>query len=397
MPAFSYRALDADGRSRKGVLQADTARAARASLRDRGLNALDVSLVSEAAAQAGGRLSVTQLALMTRQMSALLGSGLPIDEALGALADGSEGVLRTRLVALRARVMEGATLAAAMAEAPGTFPALYRATIAAGEASGRLDTVLARLADYTESRQALRSKVILALAYPLLLSCVAILVVVGLMIWVVPQVINVFERSHQALPWATRVLVGISDVISQYGVWLLLPLVLLAVALGVAVRMPGLRRAWQRWVLRVPVLGRLIRAADTARFSRTLALLVASAVPLLEALNIAAQVVSNATLREAFARVAVRVREGSGLAKALEESGQFPPVPLRLVASGEKSGRLDTLLFDAANQQERELDTALDITTTVLGPGVILLVGGLVLFIVLAILLPIFSLDTLIR
>ncbi len=397
MPAFSYRALDADGRSRKGVLQADTARAARASLRDRGLNALDVSLVSESAAQAGGRLSVTQLALMTRQMSALLGSGLPIDEALGALADGSEGVLRTRLVALRARVMEGSTLAAAMAEAPGTFPALYRATIAAGEASGRLDTVLARLADYTESRQALRSKVILALAYPLLLSCVAILVVVGLMIWVVPQVINVFERSHQALPWATRVLVGISDVIANYGAWLLLPLVLLVAVLGVAVRMPGLRRAWQRWVLRVPVLGRLIRAADTARFSRTLALLVASAVPLLEALNIAAQVVSNATLREAFARVAVRVREGSGLAKALEESGQFPPVPLRLVASGEKSGRLDTLLFDAANQQERELDTALDITTTVLGPGVILLVGGLVLFIVLAILLPIFSLDTLIR
>jgi general secretion pathway protein F len=397
MPAFSYHALDAEGRSRKGVLQADTARAARASLRERGLNALDVSPVSESVAQTGGRLSVTQLALMTRQMSALLGSGLPIDEALGALADGSDGVVRTRLVALRARVMEGATLAAAMAEAPGTFPTLYRATIAAGEASGRLDTVLARLADYTESRQALRSKVILALAYPLLLSCVAILVVVGLMIWVVPQVINVFERSHQALPWATRVLVGISDVIAHDGVWLLLPLGLLAVATGVAMRSPALRRAWQRWALRVPVLGRLIRAADTARFSRTLALLVASAVPLLEALNIAAQVVSNATLREAFARVAVRVREGSGLARALEESGQFPPVPLRLVASGEKSGRLDTLLFDAATQQERELDTALDITTTVLGPGVILLVGGLVLFIVLAILLPIFSLDTLIR
>ncbi len=397
MPAFAYHALDVDGRSRRGVLQADTARAARASLRERGLNALDVSPVSESSAQAGGRLPVAQLALMTRQMSALLGSGLPIDEALGALADGSDGALRTRLVALRARVMEGATLAAAMSEAPGTFPTLYRATIAAGEASGRLDTVLARLADYTESRQALRSKVILALAYPLLLSCVAILVVVGLMIWVVPQVINVFERSQQALPWATRVLVGVSDLISTHGGWLLLLIVLLAAVVAVVLRLPAMRRSGQRWVLRVPVLGRLIRAADTARFSRTLALLVASAVPLLEALNIAAQVVSNATLREAFSRVAVRVREGSGLANALEESGQFPPVPLRLVASGEKSGRLDSMLFDAATQQERELDTALNITTTVLGPGVILLVGGLVLFIVLAILLPIFSLDTLVR
>lgn len=398
MPAFSYHALDADGHARKGVLQADTARAARASLRERGLNALDVVALSESAAHAGGRgLPMAQLALLTRQMAALIGSGLPIDEALGALAEGSEGSLRSRLVALRARVMEGSTLAAAMAEAPGTFPVLYRATIAAGEASGQLDQVLARLADYTESREALRGKVILALAYPLLLSCVAILVVSGLMIWVVPQVIGVFEQAHQSLPWATRVLVGISAAVERFGAWLLVPPVLLVIAGMVASRTPSLRVAWQRGVLRVPVLGRLVRAADTARFSRTLALLVGSAVPLLEALNIASQVVANATLREAFARVAVRVREGGTLARALAESGQFPPVALRLVASGEKSGRLDTMLFDAAAQQERELDIALGVATTVLGPGVILLVGGLVLFIVLAILLPIFSLNTLVH
>lgn len=398
MPAFSYHALDADGHARKGVLQADTARAARANLRERGLNALDVVAVSESSAHAGGRgLAMAQLALLTRQMSALIGSGLPIDEALGALAEGSEGSLRSRLVALRARVMEGSTLAAAMAEAPGTFPVLYRATIAAGEASGQLDQVLARLADYTESREALRGKVILALAYPLLLSCVAILVVSGLMIWVVPQVIGVFEQAHQTLPWATRVLVGISAAVERFGAWLLVPPVLLVIAGVVASRTPSLRVAWQRGLLRVPVLGRLVRAADTARFSRTLALLVGSAVPLLEALNIASQVVANATLREAFARVAVRVREGGTLARALEESGQFPPVALRLVASGEKSGRLDTMLFDAAAQQERELDIALGVATTVLGPGVILLVGGLVLFIVLAILLPIFSLNTLVH
>lgn len=399
MPAFAYHALDADGRTRKGVLQADTARAARASLRERGLNALDVSPVSDAAAMGEGDrgLSAAQLALLTRQLSALIGSGLPIDEALGALAEGSEGRLRSRLVSLRARVMEGVTLANAMAESPNTFPVLYRATIAAGEASGRLDTVLARLADYTESREALRSKVILALAYPILLTCVALLVVAGLMIWVVPQVIGVFEQAQQALPWATRVLIAVSDAVERFGLWLLLPPFLLVMA-GIAVaRTPALRRSWQRAVLKAPVIGRLVRAAETARFSRTLALLVSSAVPLLEALNIASQVVGNAVLREALGKASLRVREGQGLARALEETGQFPPVALRLVASGEKSGRLDTMLFDAAAQQERELDTALGVATTVLGPGVILLVGGLVLFIVLAILLPIFSLNTLVR
>ncbi|MCX7557068.1 type II secretion system inner membrane protein GspF [Xanthomonadaceae bacterium JHOS43] len=399
MPAFAYHALDADGRTRKGVLQADTARAARASLRERGLNALDVSPLSDAvlAGEATRGLSSAQLALLTRQLSALIGSGLPIDEALGALAEGSEGKLRSRLVALRARVMEGATLAAAMAESPGTFPVLYRATIAAGEASGRLDTVLARLADYTESRDALRSKVILALAYPLLLTCVALLVVAGLMVWVVPQVIGVFDQAQQALPWATRVLISISALIERFGLWWLLLPAVVALAIVIVARTPSLRAAWQRAVLKLPVIGRLVRAADTARFARTLALLVGSAVPLLDALNIASQVVGNAALREALTRVAVRVREGQGLARSLEESGQFPPVALRLVASGEKSGRLDTMLFDAATQQERELDTALGIATTVLGPGVILLVGGLVLFIVLAILLPIFSLNTLVR
>lgn len=399
MPAFSYHALDADGRTRKGVLQADTARAARASLRDRGLNALQVIPVSESAAAGHSRrgLSATQLALLTRQLSSLIGSGLPIDEALAALAEGSEGRLRAQLVALRARVMEGASLASAMAEAPGTFPILYRASIAAGEAAGKLDVVLVRLADYTESRQALRSKLLLALTYPTLLTLVALAVVSGLMIWVVPQVITVFENAQQSLPWATRVLMTLSAAIERFGPWLLLPPALLIVAALVIFRTPMLHARWQALMLRPPVLGRLIRATETARFARTLALLVSSAVPLLEALNIAAHVVENSALREALAQVAVRVREGQGLARALEESGQFPPVALRLIASGEKSGRLDAMLFDAAVQQERELDTALGVASAALGPGVILLVGALVLFIVLAILLPIFSLNSLVR
>ncbi len=400
MPAYAYQALDAAGRTKKGVLQADTARAARAGLRERGLNPLQVTAVAEGGggfARRRGGLSAQQLATVTRQLSALIGAGLPIDEALAALADGSDGRLRTQLVALRARVMEGATMAQAMAESPETFPTLYRATIAAGESSGRLDQVLERLADYTETRQALRARIILALAYPLLLTFVALAVVTGLMIWVVPQVITVFDQAHQTLPWATRVLMGVSDAIERFGPWLLLPPALFAAVLFLVARSPHLRQAWQRGLLRVPVLGRLIRAADMARFARTLALLVSSAVPLLEALGIAAQVIGNHTLRQSVARVGVRVREGQPLARALQETGEFPPVMLRLIASGEKSGRLDSLLFDAAAQQERELDTALDVATTVLGPGVILLVGALVLFIVLAILLPIFSLNTLVR
>ncbi len=398
MPAFAYHALATDGRSQKGVLQADTARAARASLRERGLHALEVSELAEGRTgrASGGRFSASQLATMTRQLATLIASGLPIDEALEALAEQADARLRTHLVPLRARVMEGSTLAEAMSESPGAFPMLFRATLAAGEASGRLDAVLARLADYTESRQALRAKILLALAYPVLLTCVALAVVAGLMIWVVPQVIEVFTQANQNLPAATRLLIWISETARLHGFWLLPAMAALVLGAGAAWRVPAVRERLQRELLRVPVLGRLIRATEMARFSRTLALLVSSAVPLLEAIQIAAQVIGNSALREAVAKVAVWVREGRGLAQSLRESGQFPPVMLRLIASGEKSGRLDAMLFDASAQQERELDTALGIATAVLGPGVILLVGALVLFIVLAILLPILSLNTLV-
>lgn len=402
MPAFAYHALDAAGRNQRGVLQADTARAARASLRERGLHPLQLDTLAENAANAtgarlGGALTGTQLALMTRQLAALIGSGLPIDEALAALADASDGRLRTQVVALRARVMEGAGLASAMAEFPATFPALYRASIAAGESSGRLDQVMRRLADYAENRDALRRRILLALTYPALLATVALLVVAGLMVWVVPQVVGVFSQFGESLPWPTRVLIGISDFVRDGAIWLLLPplaLVLLVVAIQ---RSTPLRAAWHRVVLRLPIFGRLVRAAETARFARTLALLVGSAVPLLESLGIAAQVVTNIPLHAALSRVAARVREGQGLSRALLDTGEFPPIAVRLIGSGEKSGRLDDMLFEAAAHQERELDTTLGVAMAALGPGVILAVGGLVLFIVLAILLPIFELNSLVK
>jgi general secretion pathway protein F len=401
VPAFAYEALDRAGKTQRGVLQGDTARAVRASLRERGLNALEVNPV-ESAHRAGSLfrrgLSGAQRSLLTRQHATLLRAGLPIDEALAALSEQNDDARAHALVAgLRARVLEGASLAAALAEAPESFPEIYRAAIAAGEQSGRLDQVLARLADYAEAREALNQKVWAALAYPLLLSLVALAVVGGLLAYVVPQIVGVFVQLHQTLPWPTRALIALSAVVRDFGWVLLLALLAAAIGVRVALRTPRLRTAWHRLVLRLPLVGGLTRAANTARATRTLALLTASAVPLLDALQIAAHVMPNLPMREAVRRAALKVREGSGFARALGESGYFPPVALRLIASGERAGELESMLEEAANQQQRELDRWLGTLTAVLGPLVILLVGAMVLFIVLAILLPIFDLNQMVK
>ena len=401
MPAFAYQALDQAGKTQRGVVQGDNARTVRASLRERGLNALDVSAV-ESGVRPGGLLrrglSGAQLALLTRQLATLLKAGLPLDEALGALAEQNDDThSRTLVVGLRARVMEGATLAAALADAPDSFPEIYRASIAAGEQSGRLDQVLARLADYSEARDALNQKVWAALAYPLLLSAVAVAIVAGLLAYVVPQIVGVFVQMHQQLPWPTRALIALSDFVKGWG-WLLL-IAVIAAAIGgrVALRAQQVRFAWDRFVLRLPLIGRLARAANTARCTRTLALLTASAVPLLDSLQIAAQVMPNLPMREAVKRAAVKVREGGSFSRALADSGYFPPVALRLIASGERAGELERMLDEAANQEQRELDRWMTLLTAVLGPLVILLVGAMVLFIVLAILLPIFNLNQMVK
>jgi len=399
VPAFAYQALDASGKTQRGVLQGDTARAVRGSLRERGLNPLSVDEVREGAARnaslfARRGLSGAQLALLTRQLATLIGAGLPIDEALGALSEQAENERqRGMTVALRSRVMEGASLAQAMAE----FQEIFRATVGAGEQSGRLDTVLEKLADYAEARDALRQKILAALAYPLLLSLVAAAVVTGLLTWVVPQIVGVFKNLHQTLPLATRALMGLSAFLRSWGWLILLLLIGAGIAARIALRSESVRYRWHAFVLRVPLVGRLTRAANTARATRTLALLSESAVPLLEALGIAAQVVPNLPMREAMRRAAFKVREGTAFSRALGESGQFPPVALRLIASGERSGELSRMLGEAAAHQQRELDRWLGALTAVLGPAVILLVGAMVLFIVLAILLPIFNLNQMVK
>lgn len=403
MPAFAFQALDTRGKTHQGVLQGDTARAVRGSLRERGLNPLSVDEISQGAGR-GRRLfearglGTTQLALLTRQLATLIGAGLPIDEALGALSEQAENERQRALtMSLRARVMEGATLAQAFGEFPDSFPEIFRATVTAGEQSGRLETVLEKLADYAEARDALKQKILAALAYPLLLSLVAVAVVAGLMTWVVPQIVGVFQNLHQTLPLATRALMALSAFLRSWGWLILLGLVALAIGIRVALREESLRTRWHALLLRLPLVGRLARAANTARATRTLALLVDSAVPLLDALGIAAQVVPNLPMRNALKRAAFKVREGTPFSRALGESGQFPPVALRLIASGERSGKLPHMLDEAAAHQQRELDRWLTLLTAVLGPAVILAVGAMVLFIVLAILLPIFNLNEIVK
>lgn len=405
MPAFQYVALDDRGRQRKGLIEADTPRMARQSLRERGLNPLGVDEVAGRERRGDRpwwrgrtRISATDLALITRQLATLVGSGLPLEEALGAVARQAE---RTRLsgllLAVRTRVLEGHTLATALSDFPQVFPELYRATVAAGEQSGHLDVVFERLADYTEARQQMRQKVSLALFYPLLLTGVAVLIVAGLLTYVVPQVVQVFASLNQQLPALTRGLIALSEFLQRHGWVILMALAVGAVAWIQALRRVGFQRRVHQALLRLPLLARLVRGTNTARFARTFSILMASGVPVLEALRISSQVLSNLPMREAVEQAATRVKEGTSLQKAISASGYFPPMTVQLIASGEASGRLENMLERAAVQQERETETLIAALLGVFEPVLILLMGGVVLVIVLAILLPIFDLNQLVR
>jgi general secretion pathway protein F len=403
MGAFAYQALDAEGRTQTGVLQADTARAARALLRDKGLSPLEISVATDAnqgnVIPGLGRrgLSATQLVVLTQQLATLIRAGLPIDEALAALADeASDTRLRAIVAALRSRVMEGQTLAASMAEFPQSFPEIVCATVQAGEQGGALDDALDRLADYAETRDNLNRELISAFAYPILLLLVAFAVVGGLMTSVVPRVVDVFSNLGAQLPWLTRVLIAVSGFLSGYGWLLLTAIVIGVVAWRLMLRNPEMRHRVDAFWLRLPLFGRVLRAAETARVTRTLAVLTGAGVPVLESLRLAAQTLKRLPLQEAMRRAAQRVREGTAIARALGETQAFPSVALRLIASGERSGRLAEMFEAAAVQQAREVKSALDLLRAILAPLIILFVGALVLAIVLAILLPIFELNNLI-
>lgn len=405
MGAYEYAALDASGKELKGVLEGDTARQVRQQLRDKGWTPLSVDTVDEDSTggqsigpvRLGGSIKAAELALITRQLATLVGSGLPLEEALrAAAAQADRPRLRSMITAVRARVMEGHTLADGLAQFPRAFPELYRATVGAGEHTGNLDLVLERLAEYTESRQQMQQKIQNALVYPVVLTVIAIAVVVLLLTYVVPQVTEVFADIGQGLPPLTVGLIAVSDFLRDHGIWLLLLIALGVIAFGYGMRRETFRYRVHALALRLPLISRVTRGVNAARFARTFSILAGSGVPVLEAMRIAAQVMSNLPMRAAVTDAATRVREGSGISKALEHSGQFPPMLMHLIASGENSGRLESMLERGALNQEREVQSLIDTSLAIFEPAMIVAMGTVVLVIVAAILLPIFELNQLV-
>lgn len=410
MIAFEYIALDSDGRRRRGTIEGDTARQVRQQLRDQGLTPLDVDRATEHEDhgapspglsnffQRGQRVGVGDLALITRQLATLVASGTPVEDALRAISRQTEKARIERLImAVRARVLEGQSLAAALSAFPRSFPQIYVASVRAGEQSGRLDSVLGRLADYTEAQQETRSSIGATLAYPIVLAVVALVIVVGLLAYIVPEIVGVFDALDAELPWLTRALIALSDFIRTWGLLCVILAGVLFLALRPVFRRPRVRYRVDARLLRTAVIGKLLRGAETGRFARTLSILSGSGVPVLEALGISASVVKNRPMRETVERAAVQVREGMSLHRALARSGHFPPMALHMIASGEQSGQLDTMLHRVAEHHERETRVRVSMLTSMLEPAVIIVAGVVVMLIVLAVLLPIFELNQLVR
>jgi general secretion pathway protein F len=402
--AFEYTALDPAGKERKGILEGDTPRHIRQLLREQQLLPVSVAEVAQKEAKRQRsfsplrRVSSADLALLTRQLATLVRAGLPLEESLLAVSQQTEKPrVQSIVLGVRARVMEGHTLASGFTEFPRVFPEIYRATVAAGEQSGHLDNVLERLADYTEGRDQLRQKVLAAMLYPIVLTVLCFGIVSALLVYVVPQVVSVFQASKAKLPLITQLLIATSGFFRSYGLYLLIGAVIAVVLFRRWLRNPAARRQFHRVQLRMPVAGRLVRGFNTARFTRTFSILSASSVPVLEAMRIAGEVVTNLPMRDAVTDAAARVREGAPIGRSLATSRMFPPMTIHLISSGESSGELESMLERAAISQERELDGLLAALVGLLGPVLIVLMGLFVMGIVFAMLLPIFEMNQLIH
>lgn len=404
MGAFEYVAMDQAGKQTKGLLEGDTPKHVRQILRDRQLFPVSVTEVAQEEARRQRSFSLRrgmssgERALITRQLASLSQSGLPLEEALLAVAQQNDQP-RTKsiLLGVRAKVMEGHALADGLGEFPQAFPELYRATVAAGEQSGHLDVVLERLADYTEARQELRQRITNALVYPIALVVMAVSIISFMLATVVPKIVGVFENTSAELPGLTVGLIATSDFVRAYWPFLIAGFAAFLWLVWRVLQEEGPRRRYHAVLLRLPVVGRLTRGVNTARFTRTLSILAGSGVPILEALKIAAEVIENLPMREAVTEATVRVREGASISKSLAASKLFPPMMIHLISSGEAGGRLEEMLQRSATGQEREVDGLIAAMLGILEPLLIVLMGAVVLVIVLAILLPIFEINNLIR
>ena len=407
MTAYQYTAVDDSGKKQKGVAEADSARQVRQQLRDRKLVPITIDEVvggrNQKARKKSGlstlslkrkRISTANLCLITHQMATLLSAGIPIDEMLTAVAEQSEKhQVKSILLGVRARVLEGYSLADSLNSFPNAFPKLYRTTVASGEKSGKLDLILEKLAEHIERQQKLKQKITTALLYPAMMTVVSILIVIFLLVYVVPKIITTFNQVSIKLPLSTRILIDISNFFLHYGWYCLIALVLLSIGLNRALKVEKFRSGWDKFILHIPLFGKTMRTINEARFGRTFGILTAASVPVLEAMRAAGQLITPLPMRFAVNRAIEKVREGSGIAGSLKDTRYFAPMFVHLVASGENSGRLEMMLERATISQEDAVNNFIESMLTLFEPVLILVMGAIVLFIVLAIMLPIFQMD----
>jgi len=411
MAAFEYQAVNNRGKTIKGVIEGDTPRQVRGLLREQGLMPTAVSatiakgnadtkksaLSSSFGQSAGGKISTAELALITRQLATLVESGLPLEESLMAVAEQCEkNRIKSMIMGVRTKVTEGYGLSESMAEYPKIFNRLYRAMVAAGEKSGHLDKVLNRLADYTEQRQQMRSQLIQALVYPIIMTVVAVGVIAILLTAVVPKIVGQFEHMGENLPGTTQFLIASSDFLRDYGLALVLIVAAIMLAFSQLLKKPKFEMAFHKFTLQIPGVGKVARGINTARFARTLSILTASAVPLLESMRISGQVLDNLYIKKQVSSSTDKVREGASLRVSLEQTKLFPPMMLHMIASGEKSGQLEHMLGRAADNQDKEFEALVSISLKAFEPALMVAMAGIVLFIVMAILQPILQLNSLV-
>lgn len=400
MAAFNYTALDKKGHERKGYLEGDTAKQVRQTLREQGLIPIQVISVKERPINKSvlfsqkKRVNVKDLALLTQQLSTLLSSGMPLEETLQAVAEQTEKPhVKSVILGVRSKVLEGHSLAAGMSDFPQAFPHLYRATVSSGEQSGHLDKVLERLAIYTEKQHRMRQKIRQAMIYPMLMTIVSLSILSFLLAYVVPKIVDVFTESNQKLPLITQFLISTSNLVKHYGIYILILISLLIYSFLRLLKREHFRRRFHGFLLKIPLIGNMLIVVNTARFARTFGILFSASVPVLEAMHVASELIVLLPMREAVQTAITRVREGSTIHHALQQIGYFPPMSVHLIASGESSGHLEIMLERAADMQENDVSALIENLLTLFEPLLILFMGAIVLFIVLAILLPIFSLE----